>query len=308
MLRSVAALAAALLLAAPAWAGSPITLSCTATTDCASAFAAASHGFFARHGLDVKITPIALNSNIPAALMSDSIQIGGPTPSVFLQAVDGGLDLVALATASVTSKETVDGAAAVARTGSGIDKPADFAGHRVGVPGIGAFLDVLFRQSLIQHGIDPGKITFVEVTFPTMSDALKGGAVDGVVSANPFLARILAAGTGKVVSNFLADVPDGEPQILYASTRAWAGAHQPEVAAFRAAIAEGADFVRANPDAAREDVAKFTKLPIAVLKTMKLSWSSAAIDKAQLDWWVGVMRGQKMLQSTPDTAALIPAP
>ena len=308
MLKLIAGLAALWLLAAPALADQPITLSCTATTDCASAFAAASHGIFARHGLEVKVTPIALNSNIPAALMSDSIQIGGPTPSVFLQAVDGGLDLVVLATASVTNAETVDGAAAVARTGAGITRPADFVGHRVGVPGIGAFLDVLFRQSLIVQGIDPGKISFVEVTFPTMSDALKGGAVDGVVSADPFLSRIVASGTGQVVSHFLADLPAGEPQILYASTRAWADAHKAQVAAFRAAIAEGAAFVHANPDAARADVAAFTKLPIAVLQTIKLSWSDAAISRQQLDWWVDVMRGQKMLQSTPDTAALIPPP
>ncbi len=307
MLKTVGGLAVALLLAGPALAAGPITLSCTATTDCASAFAAASRGFFARHGLDVKITPIALNSNIPAALVSDSIQIGGPTPSVFLQAVDGGLDLVVLATASVTKRETADGAAEVARTGSGIEKPADFVGHRVGVPGIGAFLDVLFRQSLIVQGVDPSKITFVEVTFPTMSDALKGGAVDGVISAEPFLSRIIANGTGKVVGHFLADLPEGEPQILYAATRAWADAHKADVAAFRAAIAEGAAFVHANPDAAREDVAQFTHLPLAVLKTIKLSWSSAPISKDQLDWWVGVMRGQKMLQSPSiDTAALIP--
>jgi NitT/TauT family transport system substrate-binding protein len=289
----------------PARAAAPIVLSCTATTDCASAFAAANQGFFAKHGLEVKITPIALNSNIPAALVSGSIQIGGPTPSVFLQAVDGGLDLVGLASASVTNKEVADGAAAVARPGAGIEKPADFPGHRMGVPGIGAFLDVLFRQSLLQHGIDPGRITFVEVTFPTMSDALKSGAVDGVVSADPFLSRIVAAGTGKVISHFLADIPDNEPVILYASTGAWAKSHPQEVAAFRAAIAEGAAFVHAHPDTAREDVARFTGLPIEVLKSMKLSWSSAELTRPQLDWWVGVMRGQKMLQSTPDTAALI---
>ncbi len=307
MVRLLAGLAvAALLLAAPpARATDDITLSCTATTDCASAFAAANRGFFAKHGLSVKITPIALNSNIPAALMSDSIQIGGPTPSVFLQAVDGGLDLVVLATASVTNHATVNGAAVVARSGAGIDTLQQFVGHRVGVPGIGAFLDVLFRQSLIVHGIDPNKVSFVEVTFPTMSDALKGGAVDGVVSADPFLSRIVAAGTGKVVNHFLADVPEGEPQILYAATRAWADSHAPQVAAFRAAIAEGAAFVQANPDAAREDVAAFTKLPLAVLKTVNVSWSESAITPTQLDWWVGVMRGQHMLQTTPDTAKLI---
>ena len=305
MSRVIVGVIAAVLLATAAHAEDAITLSCTATTDCASAFAAADRGFFAKHGLDVKITPIALNSNIPAALTSDSIQIGGPTPSVFLQAVDGGLDLVVLATASVTNKSTFDGAAAVARTGSGIDTPAQFVGHKVGVPGIGAFLDVLFRQSLIVHGIDPGKISFVEVTFPTMSDALKGGAVDGVVSAEPFLSRIVAAGTGKPVSHFLADLPEGEPQILYAAARDWATAHPKAVADFRAAIAEGAAFVQANPDGAREDIAAFTKLPIAVLKTIKVSWSVPDISKPQLDWWVGVMRGQNMLQTEIDTAKLI---
>jgi NitT/TauT family transport system substrate-binding protein len=293
------------LLATAAHAEDAITLSCTATTDCASAFAAANRGFFAKHGLTVKITPIALNSNIPAALVSESIQVGGPTPSVFLQAVDGGLDLVVLATASVTNRSTVDGAASVARTGSGIETPADFVGHKVGVPGIGAFLDVLFRQSLIVKGIDPAKISFVEVTFPTMSDALKGGAVDGVVSAEPFLSRIVAAGTGKPVSHFLADLPEGEPQIMYAATRAWAKAHPEAVKSFRAAIAEGAAFVQANPDGAREDIAAFTKLPPAVLKTIKVSWSDPGITKPQLDWWVGVMKGQNMLSGEIDTAGLI---
>ena len=36
---------------------------------------------------------IGINSNIPAAILSNSIQIGGPTSTVFLQAADGGLDL-----------------------------------------------------------------------------------------------------------------------------------------------------------------------------------------------------------------------
>jgi NitT/TauT family transport system substrate-binding protein len=219
--------------------------------------------------------------------------------------VDGGLDLVVLATASVTNRSTADGAAVVARTGSGITDEAGFVGHRVGVPGIGAFLDVLFRQSLIVHHIDPSKVDFVEVTFPTMSDTLKSGAVDGVVTADPFLSRIVAAGTGTPVGHFLADLPEGEPQILYAATRSWAQAHPQAVAEFRAAIAEGAAFVQANPDAARADIAKYTRLPAAVLKTIKISWSSPGISTAQLDWWVGVMRGQQMLQGDIDTAHLI---
>src|SRR6476661_7487217 len=88
-------------LTAPALAQAKIQIGCTATSDCASAMVAIDEGIFKKHGLDVEMTPIAINSNIPAAILSNSIQVGGPTSTVFLQAVDGGLDLVAIAGASV---------------------------------------------------------------------------------------------------------------------------------------------------------------------------------------------------------------
>ena len=78
-----------------------IKIACTATSDCASAMIATYDGIFAKHGLDAEMTLIGINTNIPPAIVSDSIQIGGPTSTVFLQAVDGGLDLVAIAGASV---------------------------------------------------------------------------------------------------------------------------------------------------------------------------------------------------------------
>ena len=98
---------------------------------------------------------IGINTNIPPAIASDSIQIGGPTSPVFLQAVDGGLDLVAVAGASVMDPEESKTIAAVARTGVSIKEPKDFIGKKVGAPGIGAFLHVLFRKWLIEKGRGP---------------------------------------------------------------------------------------------------------------------------------------------------------
>ena len=92
-------------------------IGCTATSDCASAMVAVDQGIFAKHGLDAKMILIGINSNIPAAIVSDSIQIGGPTESVFLQAVDGGLDLVAVEGASSMDPSTNEAIAAFARTG-----------------------------------------------------------------------------------------------------------------------------------------------------------------------------------------------
>ena len=301
-----AVVALGLFLSAPgAGAGTPLDIGCTATTDCASAAVAVEDGIFARHGLDARLTLIGLNSNIPAALMSGSLQIGGPTPSVFLQAVDGGLDLVAVAGASSTAPQTADSAAAVVRTGVTVASPKDFVGKKVGVPGIGAFLDVLFRRWLIENGVDPKDVSFVEVTFPTMNDVLKSGSVDAVVTAEPVLSRITRAGTGTVAAPILADIPPGEPQILYAATRDWAGANPQAMAAFRAAIGEAAEVVNRDPDKARAAISRFTKMPPALLGAMKVSVSDPTMTAGQLGWWVDVMKRQHMLEGSTDVKTLL---
>jgi NitT/TauT family transport system substrate-binding protein len=291
---------------AAANAADKIIIGCTATTDCASAAVAEDEGIFKKNGLDAHMLLIGLNSNIPAALLSNSIQIGGPTPSVFLQAVDGGLDLVAVAGASVSAKSTADTAAIVARPDSGIKTAKDFIGKKVGAPGIGAFLQVLFSQWLIQNGVNPKEVNFVEVTFPTMNDVLKSGSVDAVVTAGPVMANMISSGTGVVVSHYLAELPDGKPQVMLAATRAWADAHPDELAAFRKSLDEAAKIVNADPEKARKGIAGFTKIPMKVLDTIKVSVSEPTITKEQLDWWVDVMNKQEMLQKKePDTAALL---
>ena len=84
-LHALAALAAAGL-ARPAFSQTTkIVFGYTAVTDFASVFVAAEQGYFKKRGLDVEPKFIPLNSTIPAAIQADSLQIGGPTPSVFLQ-------------------------------------------------------------------------------------------------------------------------------------------------------------------------------------------------------------------------------
>ena len=81
---------------------------------------------------------------------------------------------------------------------------------------IGAYLHVLFRKWLIEKGVDPKGVNFVEVTFPTMNDVLKSGSVDAVLTAEPFVARMTAAGTGHVGARYAAELSRTEPIILYA--------------------------------------------------------------------------------------------
>lgn len=291
----------------PAWSqGSKILFGYTAVTDFASVFVAAEEGYFKKRNLEVELKFIPLNSTIPAALQSDSLQIGGPTPSVFLQSVDGGLDHVLVAGGGVTSK-TITGFGLVARAGSGIKTAQDCIGKKIGVPGLGAFLHVTFRGWLKQSGVDHKKVSFVEASFPQHSDLLRGGSVDAVVSADPFMSRITESGSGYVASYYSTFLEEGNPTIVHAAKREWVQKNPAAAKAFREAVQEGAVFMQnpKNNDKVRAAIGKYIKLPPEVIAKMQISPPGPVVTEKQLNYWVKLMKDQDMLRTEPKVAQLI---
>ena len=305
ILSSLAAATAAAALPAIAQT-TKIVFGFTAVTDFASVFVAAEEGYFKKRNLDVELKFIPLNSTIPAALQSDSLQIGGPTPSVFLQAVDGGLDQVIVAGGGLTSK-TITGFGLVARAGSGIKSAQDCVGKKIGVPGLGAFLHVSFRGWLKQSGVDYKKVNFVEVSFPQHGDLLRGGSIDAVVTADPFMSRITDSGAGYVASYYSTFLEEGNPTIVHAATREWVQKNPAAAKAFRDAVLEGAAFMQnpKNNDKVRADIGKYIKLPPEVLARMQISPPATVITEKQLNFWVRLMKDQEMLKTEPKVATLI---
>ncbi|MES2940180.1 MAG: ABC transporter substrate-binding protein [Pseudomonadota bacterium] len=293
--------------AVPARAQSPrIVFGYTAVTDFASVFVAAEEGFFKKRNLDVELKFIPLNSTIPAAVQADSLQIGGPTPSVFLQSVDGGLDHVVLAGGGVTSK-SITGFGLVARAGSGIKTAQDCLGKKIGVPGLGAFLHVTFRGWLKNQGVDYRKVNFVEAAFPQHGDLLRGGTLDAVVSADPFMSRITDTGIGYVASYYSTFLPEGEPTIIYTAKRDWAQKNAATARAFQQAVQEAAAFMGkpANNGKVRDAIGKYIKLPPEVLAKMQISPPGPVVTEKQLAYWVNLMKDQDMLKGSPEPAKLI---
>ena len=233
-LAALAALPAAASLPALGQSMPKVVFGYTAVTDFASVFVALEQGFFKKRGLEVEAKFIPINSTIPAAVQADSLQIGGPTPSVFLQSVDGGLDHVVVAGGGATSK-TITGFGLVAKAGSGIRTAQDCVGKKIGVPGLGAFLHVTFRAWLKSQGVDYKKVNFVEAAFPQHGDLLRGGSVDAVVSADPFMSRITDSGVGYVASYYSTFLPEGQPTIIHTARRDWVAKNPAAAKGFREA-------------------------------------------------------------------------
>ena len=284
----------------------PVALGYTATTDFTSTFVAVDEGFFKKHGLVLEPQFIPLNSTIPAALQAGSLQLGGPTPSVFLQAVEGGLDLVAVAGAGATTKNSRN-AGLVARKDSGIHSARDCVGKKIGVPGLGAFLHVTLRSWLKENGVDYSKVTFVEVAFPQHADVLRGGGVDAVVTGQPSLGRIVDSGVGYVASYYLDFMPEGLPTTIYAARRDWAEKNPEQVKAFQGALQDAGAFIadQANAQRVRDIIGRYIKLPPEMLATVPVNAQKAALPGSSLQYWVDVMKDQKMLRESVDVPRLI---
>ncbi len=242
-------------------AATKITLGYTATLGFNGAFIAKDRGFFDAHGLDVTLQLITLNSNIPGALMGGSIQVGGPTPTVLLQADDGGLDLVIVAGCSgLDPGNKTDGL--LVRKGTGITKAADLVGKKVGVPGLNAYYHVMVRKWLSDTGVDWRQVNFVETPFTQSADVLRSGSVDAVATGEPFSLRIVGEGIGTLLVAMSAVAPGGTPTLLYAATRDWARCQRRRpYPAFAGRPGRGRRPVpgQADPDGARASASKYIK-------------------------------------------------
>lgn len=291
-------------LVTPTQAATKIRLGYTPAASFVGAFLAKDKGFFAAHGLDVDLQVIALNSNIPAAMISGSCDIGGTTTTVLLQAVDSGIDLAVISGTNVTFKESTN-SAIIARTGAGIAKPEDFVGRKVGVPGIGAIVHIMLQQWLRLRGVDYKAVSYVEVSFPQQPDALKNALVDGVVTVEPTYSRIIRASLGSDLGHAYDVLPLGTQTILWSATREWEEAHPDAVRAFDEANAEGARYAMEHPDEARVAIAAYMKLPPEAARDIELSHASAKVTPQDISVVADIMMQQQLLRGAIDPAKLL---
>jgi NitT/TauT family transport system substrate-binding protein len=290
------------LLAGTASAQTKITMMYSAVNGFASSYVAQEQGFFRKRGFEVDLQLTNNSANVPAALVSNSVQVGGTTIPTIIQAIDAGLDLVLFAAGGVFPLE---GDALVARPGSNIQKPADLKGKTVGVPGIGALLHFMLVRYLKQNGVDPADVRFVEIGFVQAADALKSGSIDAFPAVAPFSPRIIQSGAGYAFAEWLKDTPDGTLTVVHAATRKWATENKELVANYRKAMGEANDFIKANRDGYNAATAKYTRLPPPVVAALAPPNLAVDMTPAQVKWWIDLARDQKLIKNDIDAAKLV---
>ena len=309
MKRSTINIAIAIAATVLAWSGTcaaqdvqKLKMLYTAVNGFTSAYVAQEQGYFKKHGFDVEFVLTNSSGNNPPAMVSGSVQVGGPTMPTILQANDAGLDIVVFAGGTVYP---LTGDVLVARQGSDIKKTTDLKGKRVGVPGLGALLHIMLRRNLKENGVDPDSVKYVEIGFQQAAEALKSSAIDAYPSVAPFTARILQSQAGYEVVDWLKATPDGTLTVVYAATRKWATENKKIIDGWRAGMREANEFVKTHRDAMNEAIGKYTHLPAAVVGSLPPPILSVDVTPEQIQWWIDICKEQGLIKGNPDAKKIL---
>ena len=134
----------------------------------------------------------------------------------------------------------------------------------------------LYNRVLLENaGVDLKTVTYLELPFPNMVDAVVNGQVDAAAIVQPFLFFGASSGKVRIVGYDLLDVQPGVQVSGFAVSRKWAMANPRTLAAFERAVARAVDYLMANEAQAKQIIVKFTKAKPEIIEGSGLpSWTN----------------------------------
>lgn len=208
-------------------------------------------GFFEKAGLDVELKIIEASSDALAAMQGGQIDVVASTVDNFSLFAGNGADLSLL----VTLDESAGGDGVVAK--KDIATVADLKGRTVGVQK-GSISQFLLAQALDGAGLTMNDVKAIDMKSGDAGAAFVAGSIDAAVTWQPWLGKAAATDFGKV----LIDTKSMPGLIVDAlATRSdFAKEHTADFKAFVKAYFEGIEFMKKDPAAANDIIARNLKM------------------------------------------------
>jgi NitT/TauT family transport system substrate-binding protein len=304
--RTVAATmaATALGLATPlirAQATTKLRVSTIPIIDIAPLQVAITKGFFAAEGLEIDTTPTQGGAAGIPALAAGQVQIAFSNIISMILGAKQGLGFELIAAGSNTGDSPPDLAALVAKKGSPYKTGQDLEGKRIGVNTRNNIIWLYARAWVRATGGNPDAVTYLEVPFPQMVDAVRGDRVDAAFIVEPFLSAGLSTDL-QLVGWPYNTVQKRIPVAQYAATKTYIQQNPQVIERFVRAYLKGVDWT--NDHRGSEELAKiisaYTRMAPEQIMKLALPPFEKTVNPASLDPVVQLMRSNGMLDGPFD--------
>jgi NitT/TauT family transport system substrate-binding protein len=286
---------------------STLRVSVIPTSVLAPLYAAMANGYFKEEGLELVLAPTAGGAIGIPGLVGGSYDIAFSNNVSALSAVAQGIDVQLLAPFPEGAAEET---AVIARKGEQIKTGRDLSGKVVAVNTNKNVIWLYMREWIRQTGGDPSTVTFREVAFPQMIDALKQKQIDAAFEINVF---VIAAGKDpelEIVSFPYREVQPKVQPSQYVATRQFIRANKDKIERFLRALDRGNRWFDSHigTDELFSLVAGFTKLPVEIVRKMNFQPVASKVELPELEKTMALMKREGLLKADVDAKAMIYSP
>lgn len=238
--------------------------------------------YFLTKGLNVTIRNYPSGSEAVSGLLNGEVDLSTASEFVIAKEATQNSSLYALGSVCKYLNLYV-----AARTDRDINSVMDLQGKTIGVT-LGTAVQFYLGRFLELSGVNGSEVTLFDVPFAKAPYALANGAVDAVITFEPYLSQINA-----LLANRLIVWPAQADQFGYYEaicTRAWAAEHPDLVVRFLKAIVQAENINISHQDQAQAIVAK------------NLNYTSSQIDSVWTDFQFSVTLDQSFILLMQDEA------
>ncbi|HVA13531.1 MAG TPA: ABC transporter substrate-binding protein [Stellaceae bacterium] len=171
-------------------------------------------GLFAKYGIEVEISDLGSGPKLQQALASDSIDVGLSAGSDMAFSVKGSPVLTVAAFAEEPRSVVI-----MVGANSPIEKPGDFKGKLVAMPGVGSVAEWLLWRMAIAEGLGKDGIRSVaQGSVAANLAALRSGQVDGMIGPLEVGFMLEDRHEGRIVVHLAQYAPHFHAHIIFART------------------------------------------------------------------------------------------
>ncbi|ADU64226.1 MAG: ABC transporter substrate-binding protein [Pseudodesulfovibrio sp.] len=249
--------------------------------DCLQLYVAEEMGYFAEEGITVEKTPLKGGSLIAMAVEAGELDAGWSNTVSLVMAEDREFDFAILAPGAFETESHREHSLLVAK-GSTITRFTDLKGKTVAINALGNINEIAITALAEENGMDSSTIKLVEVPFPQMLGALESGAVDAVLTLEPFVTLGKSSGARILEPAALKSYGDRFLIAAWFAKRTWMQEHPVIAEGFRRAVLKASEFIETNPAKAREMLTRHTKLSLELAQSITLPYFAQSIEDSDI--------------------------
>ncbi|WP_051467862.1 ABC transporter substrate-binding protein [Actinomadura oligospora] len=284
--------------------GGKITVASLPLVDGAALYIAQSKKYFEAEGLKVTVKPVQQSIlAMPALKKGDVDVIAGANYVSFLQANDqGALHLKILSEGATLTSNMMN---VVVKSNSPIKEPKDLEGKTVAVNIPQNIQSLTLDAILRSKNVDPTKVKYVKVAFPTMAQTLDKGDVDAAHMVEPFLSDAQKSNGDRVVVDGGSEPVKDMPISGYVSTQEFVSKNPKVAAAFQRAILKAQAIAASDRKQVEQVLPGYAHIPPQVAPVITLPGYPTSNNETRLQRVVDLMTAAKLLKQKPDIKSLL---